>query len=122
MWKFSFLKNHHCICFHITRNESSMADPRGGGAMDEGPPWVPNSFIFMQFLAETLKIFNPILGVIAPPTERCKNGSHFSEVSEFSDKNICHYSKRARTCHLLCKRPGFHHSTSKTHVRDRILN
>ena len=23
----------------------------------------------------------------------------FSEFTEFSDKNICHYSKRARTCH-----------------------
>ena len=30
--------------------------------------------------------------------------------------------KQARTCHLLCKRPGFYHNISKTHVRDRILN
>ena len=29
--------------------------------------------------------------------------------------------KRTRTCHLLCKRPGCYHSTSKTHVRDRIF-
>ena len=28
---------------------------------------------------------------------------------------------RAWTCHLLCKRPGCYHSTSKTHVRDRIF-
>ena len=34
---------------------------------------------------------------------------------------FCHYSKRARTCCLLCKRPGCYHSTSKTHVRDRIF-
>ena len=33
----------------------------------------------------------------------------------------CHYSKRARTFHLLCKRPGCYHSTSKTHVRERIF-
>ena len=31
------------------------------------------------------------------------------------------YSKRTRTCHLLCKRPGCYHSASKTHVRDRIF-
>ena len=31
----------------------------------------------------------------------------------------CHYTKSAWTCHLLCKRPGCYHSTSKTHVRDR---
>ena len=41
--------------------------------------------------------------------------------TEFSDKNICHSRKRARTCHLLCKRPGYYHSASKTHVRDRIF-
>ena len=45
----------------------------------------------------------------------------FTELTEFIDKNICHYSKRAQTCHLLCKRPGRYHSTSKTHVRDRIF-
>ena len=31
------------------------------------------------------------------------------------------FIKRARTCHLLCKRPRCYHSTSKTHVRDRIF-
>ena len=36
-------------------------------------------------------------------------------------QNICHYSKRAQTCHLLCKRPGCYHSVSKTHVRERIF-
>ena len=41
--------------------------------------------------------------------------------AEFSDKNICHYSKTAWTCHLLCKRPGCHHSASKTHVRDKVF-
>ena len=41
--------------------------------------------------------------------------------NEFSDKNICHYSNRTLTCHLLCKRPGCYHSTSRTHVRDRIF-
>ena len=41
--------------------------------------------------------------------------------TEFSDKNICHYSKRSRSCHLLCKRPGCYNSTSKTHVRDMIF-
>ena len=34
---------------------------------------------------------------------------------------ICHYSKRTWTCPLLWKRPGCYHSTSKTHVRDRIF-
>ena len=28
----------------------------------------------------------------------------FTEFSEFSDKNICHCIKRARTCHLLYKK------------------
>ena len=45
----------------------------------------------------------------------------FTEFAEFSEKNICHYSKRARTCHLLCKRQGCYHSTNKTHVGDRIF-
>ena len=43
------------------------------------------------------------------------------ESAEFSDKNICQYSKRARTCKLLCKRQECCHSPSKTHVRDRIF-
>ena len=30
----------------------------------------------------------------------------FTEVSELSDQNICHHSKRARNCDLSCKRPG----------------
>ena len=46
----------------------------------------------------------------------------FTEFIEFSDKSICHYSKRAQTCHLLCKRPGCYHSTRKTRVRGRIPN
>ena len=33
----------------------------------------------------------------------------FTEFTEFSDKNISHYSKTA--CLLLCKRPGCYHST-----------
>ena len=31
------------------------------------------------------------------------------------------YSKTTQTYHLLCKRPGRYHNTSKTHVRDRIF-
>ena len=46
----------------------------------------------------------------------------FHWIQRIRDKNICHYNKRARTCHLLCKKPGCYHSTSKTHVRDRIFN
>ena len=38
----------------------------------------------------------------------------------FTDENSCHYSKRTRSCHLLCERPGCYDSASKTHVRDRI--
>ena len=41
--------------------------------------------------------------------------------TEFADKNICHYSKRALDCHLLRRRSGCYHSTSKTHVSDRIF-
>ena len=37
-------------------------------------------------------------------------------------KNICHYSKRAPTCHFLCERPGCYYSTSKTHVEPGSLN
>ena len=40
--------------------------------------------------------------------------------TEFSDKKIFVF-QRARTCHLLCKRQGCYHSTTKTHVRDRIF-
>ena len=36
-------------------------------------------------------------------------------------KNIGHYSKNSRTCHLLCERPGCYHNTSKTDVRDMII-
>ena len=36
-------------------------------------------------------------------------------------KPIGHYTKRTRTSHLLFERPGCHHSTSKTDVRDRIF-
>ena len=45
----------------------------------------------------------------------------FAVFGESSTKNICHYSKRVRTYHLLCQRPGCYHSASKTHVRDRIF-
>ena len=45
----------------------------------------------------------------------------FTEFRKFSDENICHYSKRSRKCHLLCKRPGCYQSASKTHVKDRIF-
>ena len=40
--------------------------------------------------------------------------------TKFSDKNICHYSKRTWICHLLCKRPGCYHSTSKTRKRQDL--
>ena len=45
----------------------------------------------------------------------------FTEFAEFSDKNSCHHSKGIQTCHLLCKRLGCYHSTSKTRLRDRIF-
>ena len=45
----------------------------------------------------------------------------FTAFPEFSDKNICHYSKRAWTYHLLCKRLGYYRSASKTHVRDSVF-
>ena len=45
----------------------------------------------------------------------------FTEFSQFSDKNICHYSKRAQTCHLQCKRLICYHSASKTQVAERIF-
>ena len=41
--------------------------------------------------------------------------------AQFTDRNICHYSKRAWTCHLLHKRPGCYHNISKTPVRKRIF-
>ena len=44
----------------------------------------------------------------------------FTEFSEFNIKNICHYSKMARTSHLLCKRSVCYHSASKTQVAERI--
>ena len=36
-------------------------------------------------------------------------------------KSFYHYSKRVRTRHLLCERPGSYRSASKTQVRDRIF-
>ena len=45
----------------------------------------------------------------------CYNGFFSKCFTEFSDKNICHYSKRAWTCHLLFKRPPCYNSASKTH-------
>ena len=43
---------------------------------------------------------------------------YFDELSE--DIKIF-FIKRAQTCHLLCRRPGCCHSTSKTQVRERIF-
>ena len=40
----------------------------------------------------------------------------FTEFSEFANKNICHYSKRAWTWHLLFKRPGCHHTVPERHI------
>ena len=45
---------------------------------------------------------------------------------ERNDRQVQKYylagdNKRALTCYLLCKRPGGYHSTSKTHVRNRIF-
>ena len=34
---------------------------------------------------------------------------------------ICHYGKRVGICHLLCWRPGYHHSAGMTLVSDRTL-
>ena len=47
----------------------------------------------------------------------------FTEFCEFSDRNIFHYSKRARTCHPVtsCERPRCYHSSSQINVRDRIF-
>ena len=45
----------------------------------------------------------------------------FPYFDDFNYKNICHHSKRVGTNDLLCLRPGCYHSTSKTHVRDRIF-
>ena len=45
----------------------------------------------------------------------------FTEFTEFSDRNISQYSKKAQTCHLLWRRPGCYHSASKTHVRQDFL-
>ena len=46
---------------------------------------------------------------------------YFTELAGFRDKNICHYSKRAQSCHFLCNRQGCYQSASKTHVRDRMF-
>ena len=52
----------------------------------------------------------------------CLRGENSSkEIINILWQNICNYSKMARICHLLCKRPGYYLSASKTHVRDRIL-
>ena len=44
----------------------------------------------------------------------------FREFSQFSDKSICHYSKRSGPCHLLCATTCYN-STSRTHMKDRIF-
>ena len=47
----------------------------------------------------------------------------FTELCEFSNRNIFHYSKRAGTYHPVtsCERPRCYHSASEKHVRDRIF-
>ena len=50
-----------------------------------------------------------------------REGACVSGAIPLDPKNICHYSKRVRSCHLLCQRPGCHHGASKTHVRDGIF-
>ena len=47
--------------------------------------------------------------------------SHILKRINSVTKNIGHYSKNSRTCHLLCERPGCYHNTSKTDVRDMII-
>ena len=44
------------------------------------------------------------------------------EFSEFSDKNVCHYSKRAWTCHLLCKTSGCSHRPARHRWETESLN
>ena len=44
-----------------------------------------------------------------------------AEIVMWRSPSVRNPFSRTRTCHLLCKRPGCHHSTSKTHVRDRIF-
>ena len=47
----------------------------------------------------------------------------FFLIEFFSDKNICHYCQRARTCHLLCARTGGLPQRQKdTHVETGSLN
>ena len=51
-------------------------------------------------------------------TDACENITLAK--TSFRPVKIC-VIKRARTSHLLCKRPRCYHSTSKTHVRDRVF-
>ena len=43
----------------------------------------------------------------------------FHWIQQIQWQNICH--QKGWTCHHLCKRPEFYHSTSKTHVRHWIF-
>ena len=74
----------------------------------------------------SVKFYSPVSAlewVVHPEIDSTMDFSlnGFIEFTEFGDKNICHCNKRARTCNLLCKRPGCYHSTSETHVRGRIF-
>ena len=47
---------------------------------------------------------------------------YFTEFAEFRDKNISlYFTKIIQTCHLLCKRPRYYYSASKTQVTERIF-
>ena len=75
---------------------------------------------FLLYWIDNCKLFDN-LNLVAHSKSKRIGLNVSTKFPEFSDKNICHYNKKAWTCHLLCKRPGCYHSTSKTHVRDRIF-
>ena len=56
--------------------------------------------LVFQYITLIMTCFHPSVLTLFPRLEFCVNV--FTEFGEFSDNNICHYSKRVCTCHLLC--------------------
>ena len=75
--------------------------------------------IYCWIHGESECVHNAYASLWNMPTEFFLNV--FTEFAEFTDKNICPYSKRTRPCHFLYKRPGCYHCASTTHMRDRIF-
>ena len=76
----------------------SLADP--GGCQGSAPPWGPNYFIFMQFLAKKLQN-KPNLGIGAPPREN-PGSATVDDTSEYLSANLPHIDLFLNSYSITC--------------------